>query len=506
MRKIGLAVVAATAALWTGVPAFAQDASDAITIVLPEPPPSIDPCDTTSSWTGRVVKNNIAEGLTEFDLATAEVKPRLAESWERKDDDTWVFKLRQGVKFHDGAPFDAAAVKASIERSLTPELACRVRAKYFNNLKLSVEAVDPATVEITSEPPSPILPLMVSHLMLVSPNATAAEKAREPAGTGPFKYVSWDPDQSVVLERNADYWGEKPEVGKATFVWRGDSAVIAAMVETGEADFAPAISNQDATNTETDYAFPNYETLRVRIGMSTPPLNDLRVRKAMNMAVDRDAFIGTILGKDVIKASQLVYPSVIGYNKDLKPWDYDLEGAKKLIEEARADGAPIGTEMRLLTRPGFFPNSTETLEALTQMWGQIGLNVKIMSIDNAQKSKLDSRPFAPDRPPTLSADQHDNASGDASLTMPYKYSNTGSQSDVEGYPELEKLIDAGAQASGEERQRIYAEAFKMLQQEIVPDVVLFHMVGYAREGKRVTFPREIMNASELQIAKFSFKK
>ena len=143
------------------------------------------------------------------------------------------------------------------------------------------------------------------------------ERTREPVGTGPYRFVSWTPGTSVVLERSADYWGEPPEVAKVTYVFRGESAVRAAMVAAGEADIAPNIAVQDATDPEMDFSYFNSETSSLRIDLSKPPLDDLRVRKAINLAIDRDAMIGTIFSEDVVKATQMVVPSINGHNPDL---------------------------------------------------------------------------------------------------------------------------------------------------------------------------------------------
>src|SRR5690606_502429 len=117
-----------------------------------------------------------------------------------------------------------------------------------------------------------------------------------------------------------------------------ESAVRAAMVQTGEADLAPAIASQDATNPETDFSYFDSETTRFRIDATVPPLDDVRVRQALNLAVDREGLRGSIFSADVLPASQLVTPAISGYNPDLQVWEYDVEEAKRLIEEARADG------------------------------------------------------------------------------------------------------------------------------------------------------------------------
>ncbi len=363
---------------------YAQNPARSVTIVLPEALQTVEPCQSAVSTVGRVVKQNVTETLTELDFDTGTIKPRLATSWERLDDTTWRFKLREGVKFHDGAPFNADAVVYSINRTMDTALTCMVRNKFFGSTKFSFKVVDPYTLDITTDPAQPILPTVLTTMTITSPNTKLGEASRKPAGTGPYVMSTWDPGQKIVLDRFEGYWGDKPAVERATYVWRTESAVQAAMVATGEADIAPTIAIQDATNPATDFAYPNSETSRIRIGADQPPLNDVRVRKALNLAINREAFRGSILSKDVIPASQLVVPGTNGYNTDLKPWPYDLAEAKKLLAAAKADGVPVDKEIRLISRTNIFPNVTETMEALTQMWGEAGLNVKLQMLEVAQ--------------------------------------------------------------------------------------------------------------------------
>src|SRR5215207_3272068 len=139
----------AIAAMLAGKSPLAQERT--LTIVLPEEPDIIDPCHASRSNIGRVVKQNVAETLTEIDPADGSVRPRLATSWEQVDDKTWRFKLKEGVKFHDGTPFDAQAVVTSINRTLDPQLDCEIRVKFFGNTKLTAKAVDATTLEVQTE-------------------------------------------------------------------------------------------------------------------------------------------------------------------------------------------------------------------------------------------------------------------------------------------------------------------------------------------------------------------
>ena len=486
-----------------GLPAQAQTGKD-VTIVIAESPQVIEPCESSLYGVGIIVKQNVNETLTELNPATGESLPRLATGWERVDDATWRFHLREGVKFHDGTDFDAEAAAYSIKRTMDQNLKCMTRGKFFTPGSFEPKVVDAHTLDIVTDPAQPILPTLMTTMAIVSPKTPMGEASQHPVGTGPYEFDSWSQGQRVVLKRFDGYWGETPEIETATYIFRNDSAVQAAMVETGEADLAPSIAVQDATNPETDFSYPNSETTRIRIGMDQPPLTDVRVRKALNLAVDRQAFVGTILGKDVQPASQLVVPSTSGYNPEMSPWAYDPEEAKKLLAEAKADGVPVEAEIRMVGRTNLFPNVNEVLQALVQMWQQVGLNVNLQMVDRAAALEMGARPFPTDRPPTLLTDQHNNDMGDASFTVVYKYSSQGAQSDTSN-PELDKMIEAAARADGTERKELFEDAFQFITEEVVPDVMLFHMVGYARVSPRLEFEPTIATNSELQLSQIKFK-
>ena len=483
--------------------AMAKDAKE-IVIVLGEAPQVIEPCESALYGVGIIIKQNITETLTELDPANGKPVARLATEWQQVSDKVWRFKLRQGVVFHDGAPFNAQAVAYSLERMMDANLKCMTRNKFFTPGTFTAKVVDDYTIDIETDPAQQILPSLLSTLVIVSPNTPKGQVATKPIGTGPYIFESWTQGERVTLARFDKYWGEKPQVEKATYLVRNESAVQAAMVATGEADIAPSIAVQDATDPAIDFSYPNSETTRIRIGQDKPPLNDIRIRKALNLATDRNAFVGTILGKDVTLASQLVVPTTVGYNKDLKPWPYDLEKAKALVAEAKADGVPVDLEIRMIGRQNIFPNVSEVLEALTQMWQAAGLNVKLTMVERGQALTLGTKPYAADRPPTMITDQHNNDMGDASFTVVYKYSSGGPQADTSN-PDLDKLIAKAAAATGDERAKLFQEAFRVISEDIVPDVMMFHMAGYARVSPKLDFRPTIATNSELQLARIGFK-
>ena len=502
MRHLTICLLGTALAASAFTPALAQEKD--VTIVLSEELDVVEPCMASRSNIGRVVLQNISETITELDPGGGGLKPRLAASWEAVDDDTWRFKLQPGVKFTDGSDFDAEDVVYSLKRTISDKITCEIGAKYFGGMKLTTNVVDATTLEITSEPPQPILPLLMSTLTIVPTGTDLNAFVKKPIGTGPYVFSEWNAGQNIVLTRNENYWGKKPEVEKANYIFRTDMAVAAAMVAAGEADIVPSIAVQDATNPKTDFSYPNSETFFMRIDVQVAPLNDRRIREALNLAIDREAFKGTILSKDVIEATQIVPPSTIGWNGDLKVWPFDLAKAKALVAEAKADGVPVDTEIKIIGRTNNFPNGTEALEAMLAMWKEAGLNVSLTMYEVKEWEDSYSQPYAEDRPPQLIQVQHDNAKGDPVFTVYFKYHSNGLQSALKD-PKVDSLIEKATGAVGDERAKLWKEIFRMVYEDIIADIPMFHMVGYTRVSERLNFKPTIAANSELQLSQISFK-
>jgi len=487
------------AGLLTSVGAVqAQD----VTVVLPEQPANLEPCRSIRADIGRVINMNITESLTDINVRSGQVEPHLATSWEQVDDLTWRFKLREGVKFQDGAAFNAEAVVNSINRLMNPKLTCDSRSK-FGDVTLTPTAVDEFTLDVASDIPMPIMPTLMGTVQIVSPNLPFDQEVNEPVGTGPYTLAEADAEH-IVLTRDANYWGDAPAVEKATFVWRSESAIRAAMVATGEADLTPAIAVQDATNPDTDFAYLNSETTRMRIDMQIPPLDDIRVREALNRAIDWDGMGEALFGSQVIRANQLVPPGTVGFNTELQPWTYDPDRARQLIEEARADGVPVDAPITIIGRNGFFPNSSESLEAMQALWSEIGLNITIKELEAADWVRYLDKPFPGDRGPTLFQQQHDNNTGDAGFTVPVMYTTEGQYSTVEN-ADLDALILKAMTATGEERGKLFAEAFRVVHDDIIADVPMYHMIGYVRVGPRIAYEPNLKTNGEVRLSEIGFK-
>jgi peptide/nickel transport system substrate-binding protein len=296
-----------------------------------------------------------------------------------------------------------------------------------------------------------------------------------------------------------------PAVTEATFVWRSESAIRAAMVQTGEADLTPAIAVQDATNPETDFAYLNSETTRMRLDMQMPPLNDVRVREALNIGIDWDGMGEALFGDEVLRANQMVPPGNCGFNDAITPWQFDPERARQLIEEARADGVPVDTEMTIIARNGFFPNAQESVEAMQAMWADLGLNITVQQLEAADWVRYLDKPFPEGRNPTIFQQQHDNNTGDAGFTVPVMYTTEGQYSTVEN-TDLDALVLDAMTSSGEERCQLFADAFAMVHDEIIADVPMYHMIGYVRVGDRIAYEPDLKTNSEVRLSEIAFSQ
>lgn len=501
------------AALWLSTsilaagltPALAQDASKAVTVVLAETVDVVEPCMAARQDVGRVMSENVNEMLIEFDYVKGGLKPRLVTEWNQIDEDTWEFKLRPGVKWHDGKPFTAKDVQFTIERNKNATLSCETGGKYFGGTEFSFESPDDATIRITTNPPQPILPLLLTVMPVQSAATTPADAFdRKPVGTGPYVFGDWQIGQSITLNRNADYWGEQPQVEKATYLFRSDSAVAAAMVTAGEADIVPSIALQDATNKDTDFSYPNSETTSLRIDTRAAPLNDRRIREAMNLAIDRAAMLGTLFPAEAQIATHLVVPTTIGFNPDVPVWPYDPENAKELVAAAKADGVPVDQQIRIIGRNGQYPNATETMEAIMAMLQDVGLNVKLDMYDVSVWNNYFVSPFVADAGPTLTQSQHDNATGDPVFTAFVKYASEGTHSMLRD-PEVDALIAKATSATGDERTKLWQDLFAKVNTDIIADIPMFHMVGFTRVSPRLDFTPTIATNSELQLSQIKFK-
>lgn len=498
------AVLAAGTVLLTGACSVgggggtSAKAADTVRVALPEEPPTLEPCDASLTATGRVVRSNITEPLTERVPETGDLDPKLAVKWQQKEPNTWTFTLRKGVTFQDGSAFTAKDAAFSIERTVNSTIGCNVQGYVFGGVKLKAKAIDDTTLQVTTQKPDPILPLRISFVEIVPSTTKADGKVREPIGTGPYKIDKWKKGVSLTLAHNDDYWGKKPDYAAAKYVWREEGSIRAAMVDSGEADVAVGLAPEDGAG---DHAvkYPNNETSYLRMDATKAPLDDLRVRRAVNYALDKKGLVSSVFAGLGEPAGQLVPSGVTGHDASLKAWPYDMAKAKKLIREAKADGVPVGTKITIIGRNGIYPKAAEAMEVAQHALNEAGLHVSIKMLDvNAWLEYL-LRPFPKNLGPTLLQCQHGNQAGDAAFTMGQIYGSKGAQSSY-GTPELDKLIAKAESASDNERQTAFAEALQYQNDHVVRDAVMAHMTGILALSDTVSYKPNSATGDEMHLS------
>jgi peptide/nickel transport system substrate-binding protein len=321
-----------------------------------------------------------------------QLMPKLALSWENIDPVTWQFKLRKGVKFHNGEPFNAESVKFTVERLITKGVH-QVYSGFATIVR--AEIVDPYTVNIITEKPDPLL---VKRFAAYGGKMLPPKYIKEvdwktfgmkPIGTGPFKFVEWIKDDHITLVANEEYWGGPPKIKKV--IWRpipDNFARVAALTE-GEVQLATKIIPdhvplvEKSKNCRIEHTLSNLVTI-YWFNCRKGPLSDKRVRQALNYAVDKGKIIKDLFGGYAIPIGSGIPNTDFGYNPDIKPYPYDPEKAKRLLAEA---GYP-NAEIDIQSGSGIHLNDKQLTEAVAAMFQEIGLRPRIGILEPAQRMML----------------------------------------------------------------------------------------------------------------------
>ena len=361
-------------------------AKDSVSIGMRlEPAPGLDPTTGAAAAISQVTLYNIFEGLTRLD-GGGDVHPMLAKSWAISDDGTtYTFALEQGVKYHDGADFDSADVKAQFERNAGPESANKQKG-LFRAMK-AVETPDAHTVVIRLEKPRSLLPFEIAQAAaVILDQGSFADANTNPIGTGPYRFVKWTKGDSVEMEkfdghRNA----ANVQIEKVKFRFINDSTAQVAALLAGDLDYMPALSaNEMFPQFQTDDRFTTLqgttegETI-IAMNNQHEALSDVRVRRAIMHAVDRQALIdGAMSGYGTPIGSHFA-PHHPAYVDLTGRYPYDPEKAKALLAEA---GHGDGLELTLhLPPPSYARRGGEIVAA---MLADVGITAKIENVEWAQ--------------------------------------------------------------------------------------------------------------------------
>ncbi len=465
-----------------------------------------------SDQSSLLVTRQIYEGLVDYEGQTLKIGPRLAEMWERSvDGRQWTFTLRRGVKFHDGTDLTAEAVVFNFERARSSANEYRPTKPVgddFSSYKTQwggldadsmiakVEAKDPITVVFTTRVPfGPFLPTMaMPNFALVSPRSIRDDRDRwmlpaskAAAGTGPFAFRpgAWEKDRQIALEKNPGYWqkdtdrGTLPHLDRVVIRVIRDAPTRLAELKSGSVDAVRDFSPQDISTVKSDPNLqvmprPSLNVAYLGVNVSMKPLDDLKVRQAIAMAINRKAIVDAVYAGEAKVASQFIVPGMLGYDDSVTDfYKYDTDGAKKLLA-AYPNGIATDLWYVAASRP-YYPDPRRVAEALAADLAKVGITVSLKSVDLATY-RADAR--GNKYPLWLFGWTGDNSDPDQLMAMFAPSVVAGSDAPATGSAwsnptAWDLLRKARSSTDDSRRAELYKQVSKIVQKE-VPSVPMFH--------------------------------
>ena len=402
LTRRGLA--AATVAAAAGTRAEAQQAAATLTIGVRSETSSIDP-----HWTqfpqDKQVEDHIFNRLVSLDH-NSRPQPGLAISWRIVDDRTWEFLLRRGVRWHDGQPFTADDVVFTFAR-LRRGVAGAPNAPSFVIAagNKQVQKVDDHTIRVTTDGPFPTMPEELSFFSIVAQHRVAEAQpsvdfnnGRAAIGTGPYRFVEFRPGERIVLERNPEYWGDRPEWDRVVFRPITQDASRLAALLNGDVDIIdypptpdlPRLRSQanrfgvsEIPSDRVIYiqmSFRDQEPfIRANDGSPMPinPMRDVRVRQAMSLAINREAIRDRLMGGSSLPTGNIVPPGFFGFSEALRADVFNPDRARQLLQQA---GFGQGFRIVLHGPNNRYINDQAIIEAVAQMWTRIGITTEVQTM------------------------------------------------------------------------------------------------------------------------------
>jgi peptide/nickel transport system substrate-binding protein len=353
--------------------------------------------------------NNVAAHIFEA-LTTknsrGQLRPALAESWRTIDDTTWEFRLRKGVKFHDGSDFTAADVAFSLDRVPTVPNSPSPFTTYSKQITERI-IVDTHTIRLKTAAPYPLMPTDMGTILIVSSKAAKGATTEDfntgkaTVGTGPFRFVRWQKGDRIELARNEAYWGPKAPWDKVTLrIIASDptrvasllSAEVRAIENVPTSDLAKIAKNPDLSlfrivshrvmylHLDGNREKSPFVTDKTGKPLDRNPLRDVRVRRALSKAINRQALVDRVMEGAARATGQLMPEGMFGYIAALKPEPYDPDGARKLLAEAGYAG---GFAITLHSPNDRYVNDEQIAQAIAQMLARIGIHAKVEAMPSS---------------------------------------------------------------------------------------------------------------------------
>lgn len=355
----------------------------------------LDPAVVTDSESFQVT-TNIYEGLVKSDTTGSEVLPSLAESWKMSEDGkTWVFKIRDNIKFHDGSKLDAAAVSFNFHRWM--DIDSPYHAGHFSywsysfggfpGIVKSVTALSDYSLEIVlNEPYSPFLSVLaMPSFGIASPEAIMKYNENlksSPVGTGPFKFGSWEKNTQITLEKNKDYWGAKAKVDQVVFKKISPNVSKIDLLLDGEVHIVDGLNPLEVEQSRADnrlklYYRPYFNISYMALNHNIEPFDNLKVRQAISLLIDKNAMINDDPNPLTRPANTFLPPVLLGYHESIKSPEPDVQTAKRLLTEA---GYPDGftTSLWVMDQPrGYISNPIQVATFLQSELSKANITVDL---------------------------------------------------------------------------------------------------------------------------------
>lgn len=476
-----------------------------ITIALASDSLSMDPHDYDETVTN-AINLHIFDTLISYDHKLQST-PGLAESWEIKEDGlTWVFKLREGVKFHNGNDFTADDVIYSYDRAKNNEISSN--KSYVANIE-SMNKVDDYTLELVTPFPYSLLLSDLKNVMIIDKEYTESmtdeEIALNPIGTGRYKFVEHVKEDHLDLVLNEDYWGEKPSIEKVRFRPITNEATRTATMLSGEVDFTVDIAVRDVDRLKSNSDIDVLEQPSLRIiylnldgwrddspTVEKPnPLKDIRVRKAIYHAIDEDTIVKNVMNGQAYPAASYIPDVFLGYNPDIKRLKYDPEKAKELLAEA---GYPDGFTITLDAPNNRYVNDEQIAQSVASYLQKVGIKLELNLMPKSLFFKhITTREDKTSFCMTGWAD----SGGEGAILLKdllYTYGEKDGYGGVNrGYynnPKVNELIDKAYQtADKEERAKIVSEAANIAADDVAYIPLHFQKDLFAKKKNISYTPR-----------------
>jgi peptide/nickel transport system substrate-binding protein len=426
----------------------------------------------------RQVYHNIYEPIVTLD-ARLGIKPGLAESWTQPDPKTLVFKLRRGVKFHDGTDFNAEAAKFNFERMKNEPKS--VRKGEVANID-TVEVVDSHTVKVNlKKPDAALLATLTDRAgMMVSPKVVqerGAELGRNAkgAGTGPFEFVEWVKDSHLIIKRNDAYWNRQggPYLDRVRYRPIPDDVVKLQSLQSGEIDAMDYVQPRDVAAVKADKNLvvvdvPSLADFAYQLNLTRPPFNNKALRQAVAYALDLEQIVKGVWLNVGVPANGPIPPTSWAYDKSIAPIKRDLARAKaKLAEGGQADGFTFTMTTNNI------PINVQEAEVMQAQLAEAGITAKVKLVDSATLiSDGNNKSFE------MISFQWSGRPDPDGNTYQFLRTTPGTSFNWSGVsnPQIDAILDKTREISNQaERRKLYSELTKLLQDEL-PMIFIIHPV------------------------------